>query len=100
MDPFVAPTVTLIAIGGAVNTADYSTAVSTLKHTAFCRAQDLTSWLTDTCHANLIIDSVPERTCACLDHINNAGTITLILELEMLFVERRPIFVQFATKYS
>jgi len=83
-----------------MNTADYSTAVSTLKHTAFRRAQDLTSELTDTCYANLIIDSVSERTRTCLDHINNAGTFTLILELEMVFFERRPIFVQFATKHS
>lgn len=100
MNPSVAPTVTLIAIGGAMNTADYSTAVSTLKHTAFPRAYDLTSELTDTCYANLVIDSVSKRARTCLDHINNAGTITFILKLEVFFVERRPIFVQFATKHS
>ena len=83
----MAPTVTLIAIGGAMNTADYSTAVSTLQHTTFRSTYDLISNLADTCYTNLIIDSVAEGTRTCLDYINGAGTFTLILKLKVFFIE-------------
>jgi len=87
MDPFVALTIGLVAIGGAMNTADYSTTVSTLQHTTFRSTYDLISNLADTCYTNLIIDSVAERARTGLDYIDGAWAFTLILKLKVFFIE-------------
>lgn len=67
--------------------ADCSTAMDALQHTALRRAQHLTSNLTDACCANLIINGVSEGTCACLNNVNDARSIAVVFELQVLLME-------------
>jgi len=99
MNPFVIPAVRLITVSSAMATAHRCTTMDALQHAAFCRAQYFTSDFTDARCPDLIADGVSEGTRARLNDIYCAWPIAVIFKLQVLFVERGAIFLEFAAQH-
>ncbi len=93
MNPFVTVTIGFIAIGAAVNAANNCTTINTLQLTGVRGTKHFLSYLTDAGNTHIIVDGVPERTCICLDYVQNPRPVLVILKLEMFLVVGRTVFI-------
>lgn len=94
MNPFVTVTIGFITIGAAVNAANNRTTMNTLLFATLCRAKHFISYLADASNTHFIVDGMSEGTSAGLNHINDAGSIPLIIELKAFLMKRISVFIE------